>query len=147
MGLTHKSFAPHISPSKPGCPTSGLDRGVLVTPNLFLRPNPFGLLNMLTAPHLPKKCTGPRDSLLTSRLMRSYRLGYPNRAFNGRYLRDYFNSTVCFDGMGKRNRHACAGRSLWRSEPIQCLPLHPLYKKEGGRLLFLQRIPLHPSEI
>ena len=149
MGLAHTSFAPHNSPSKPGCPTSGLDRGVLVTPNLFLRPNPFGLLIMLVAPHLPKRCTGLRDSFffLIPRLMRSYRLGYPKRALNDHYLRDYFNSTVYFDGVEKRNRHVCFDRYLGRSEPIKCLPLHPLYKKEERRLLFLPRIPFHPPEI
>ena len=27
--------------------------------------------------------------------------GYPKRAFNDLYLRDYFNSTVCFDEVEK----------------------------------------------
>ena len=63
--------------------------------------------------------------------------GYPKRAFNDLYLRDYFNSTVCFDEVEKWNRHICVYRFLWRSEPIKCLPLHPPYKKEGRRLLFL----------
>ena len=63
--------------------------------------------------------------------------GYPKRAFNDLYLRDYFNSTVCFDEVEKWNRHVCVCRFLWRSEPIKCLPLHPPYKKEGRRLLFL----------
>ena len=31
--------------------------------------------------------------------------GYPKRALNDRYLRDYFNSAVYFDGVEKRNRH------------------------------------------
>ena len=62
--------------------------------------------------------------------------GYPKRAFNNLYLRDYFNSTVCFDEVEKRNQHACVCRFLWRSEPIKCLPLHPLYKKEGRRFLY-----------
>ena len=78
MGLAHKSFGPHNSPSKPYCPASWLERGVLVIPSLFLRPNQFGLLIMLAALHLPKKCTGPRDSLLTLLLVRSYRLGIQN---------------------------------------------------------------------
>jgi len=78
MGLARKSFGPHNSPSKPGCPTSWLERGVLVMPNLFLRPNQFGLLIMLAALHLSKKCTGLWDSFLISRLMRSYRLGIQN---------------------------------------------------------------------
>ena len=73
--------------------------------------------------------------------------GCPKHAFNVLYLRDYFNSTVYFDGVGKRNRHVCVDRFLWRSEPIKCLPLHPLYKKEKRRLLFLPRIPFHPPEI
>ena len=75
MGLAHKSFRPHNSPSKPGCPTSWLERGVLVTLSPFLRPSQFGLLIILAALHLPKKCTGLRDSLLTLFLTRSYRLG------------------------------------------------------------------------
>jgi len=137
MGLARKSFGPHNSPSKPGCPTSWLERGVLVMPNLFLRPNQFGLLIMLAAPHLSKKRAGLWGSLLISRLMRSYRLGIPKRAFNDHYLRDCFNSAVCFDGVEKRNRHVCVGRFLWISEPIKCLPLHPQYKKEKRRLLFL----------
>ena len=33
---------------------------------------------MLAALHLPKKCTGLRDSFLISRLMHSYRLGIRN---------------------------------------------------------------------
>ena len=53
-------------------------------------------------------------------------------------------STVYFDRVEKRNRHVCVDRSLWRSEPIKCLPLHPLYKREERRLLFLSRIPFHP---
>ena len=141
MGLAHKSFRPHNNPSKPGCSTFWLERGVLVMPNLFLRPNQFGLLIMLAALHLPKRCTGLRDSFLISRLIRSCRLGIQNVLLNDHYLRDYFNSAVYFDGVEKRNRHVCVGRFLWRSEPIKCLPLHPLYKKEGRRLLFLQRIP------
>ena len=78
--------------------------------------------------------------------MRSYRLGYPKRALNDHYLRDYFNSTVYFDGVEKRNRHVCVDRSLWRSEPIKCLSFHPLYKKDERRLLFLSRIPFHLPE-
>ena len=31
--------------------------------------------------------------------------GYPKRALNDHYLRDYFNSAVYFDGVEKRNRH------------------------------------------
>ena len=67
--------------------------------------------------------------------------GYLKRAFNGRYIRDYFNSAVCFDGVEKRNRHVCVCRFLWRSESIKCLPLHPLYKKEGRSLLFFVKNP------
>ena len=63
--------------------------------------------------------------------------GCPKRAFNDLYLQDYFNSTVCFDEVEKWNRHICVCRFLWRSESIKCLPLHPPYKKEGRRLLFL----------
>jgi len=37
-------------------------------------------------------------------------------------------------------------RSLWRSEPIKCLPFHPLYKKGERRLWFLSRIPFHLPE-
>ena len=78
MGLAHKSFGPHNSPSKPGCPTSWLDRGALVMQNLFLRPNQFGLVIMLAALHLPKRCTGLQDSLLILFLMRSCRLVIQN---------------------------------------------------------------------
>ena len=63
--------------------------------------------------------------------------GYSRRAFNGLYLRNCFNSTVCFDEVEKWNRHACVCRFIWRSVLIKCPPLRPLYKKDGRRLLFL----------
>ena len=67
--------------------------------------------------------------------------GYSRRAFNGLYLWNCFNSTVCFDEVEKWNRRVCVCRFLWRSEPIKCPPLHPLYKMERRRLLFFVKSP------
>ena len=139
MGLAHKSFGPHNSPSKPGCPTSWLDRGVLVMPiptAQSIRPiNNAG--SSSSAQEMHRSTRQFFDFALDAFLS----FGYPRRAFNNLYLRDYFNSTVCFDEVEKRNRHACVCRFLWRSEPIKCPPLHPLYKKDRRRLLLFVKSP------
>ena len=68
-------LGPTIAPQNPAVQPLGWKGGVLITPSPFLRPSQFGLLIMLAALHLPRKCTGLRDSLLTLFLTRSYRLG------------------------------------------------------------------------
>ena len=44
--------------------------------------------------------------------------GYPKRAFNDFYLRDYLNSTVLFDEVGKWNGYIFVYRFSWKSGQI-----------------------------
>ena len=78
MGLAHKSFGPHNSPSKPCCPTSWLERGVLVTPSLYYGPVNSACPQCWWLFICPGNAPVYETVFLILRLMRSYRLGIQN---------------------------------------------------------------------
>ena len=73
-------------------------------------------------------------------------MGYPKRALNDHYLRDYFNSTVYL--MGWRSGTGVLGFADSFGDPnLLNAPRSALcISRTGGGLLFLSRIPFHLPE-
>uniref|UniRef100_A0A7N2MTV7 BED-type domain-containing protein n=1 Tax=Quercus lobata TaxID=97700 RepID=A0A7N2MTV7_QUELO len=133
MGLAHRLLGPTIAPQNPAVQPLGWKGGFGDAEPLPTAQSIWPINNAGGSSSVQEMHRSMRQFFVFA-LDAFLSFGYPKRAFNDHYLRDYFNSAVCFDGVEKRNRRVCVGRFLWRSEPIKCLPLHPLYKKEGRRI-------------